>query len=59
VWDHASWTNTGLATTELLTQMLTDHENLYLSIKLNKNVETAGKSVWPFDDGGQLKGGSS
>ena len=36
IWDHAGWSNTGMATPQVLGKMMHDHPNLYASIKVRK-----------------------
>lgn len=35
IWSHAGWDNTGGRSLELMSRLLTDHPNLYMSIKLS------------------------
>jgi amidohydrolase family protein len=54
IWAHAGWDNTGERTVPLMRRLLSDHSNLYMSIKLD---EHAPKHPWPFDPDGSLKPG--
>lgn len=55
IWDHAGWTNldTSLATAAVFTQMLADHPNLYLSLKMRAGEE--GGNTSPVDSAGTIK----
>jgi hypothetical protein len=54
VWAHAGWDNTGERTVQLMRRLLTEHPNLYMSIKID---ERAPKRTSPFDMDGNLKPG--
>jgi len=34
IWNHAGWSNTGDATADVFSQMLADHPNLYILLKM-------------------------
>ncbi len=55
VWDHAGWSNlsTSLATAAVFSQMLADHANLYLSLKMRTGEE--GGNTSPVDSAGTIK----
>lgn len=56
IWDHAGWSNmvdTSLATAAVFSQMLADHANLYLSLKMREGQEGANTS--PVDSDGTIK----
>lgn len=53
IWDHAGWSNTGLATAAVFTQMLADHPNLYLNLKMRASQD--GEDTSPVDSSGNLK----
>jgi predicted TIM-barrel fold metal-dependent hydrolase len=55
IWDHAGWTNltTSLATAAVFSQMLADHANLYLSLKMRAGEE--GESTSPVYSDGTIK----
>lgn len=55
IWDHAGWTNLegSLATAAVFSQMLADHANLYLSLKMRAGEE--GQSISPVDSDGTIK----
>ena len=53
IWDHAGWSNTQLATAAVFSQMLADHPNLYLSLKMRSNSTQGAGS--PTDSNGNLK----
>lgn len=55
IWDHAGWSNTGLATAETLEAMLAAHSNLYLSVKLRDPDSEEMSAAYPFEDDGTLK----
>lgn len=54
IWDHAGWSSSGLATAAVFSQMLADHPNLYLSLKMRGNSNLGAGS--PTDGSGNLKG---
>lgn len=54
VWAHAGWDNTGERTVPLMHRLLSDHPNLYMSIKLD---DRAPKLTSPFDMENHLKPG--
>lgn len=49
IWAHAGWDNTGYRTTHLMSELLTRHPNLFMSIKIRKNQ--GGGPNLPFDLG--------
>jgi Amidohydrolase len=53
IWDHAGWSNSGFATAAVFSQMLADHPNLYLNLKMRSGAQLAAGS--PTDDNGNLK----
>lgn len=55
IWDHAGWSNTGGATAAVFTQMLADHPNLYLNLKMRDCDTDAMKAGCPTNDDGSLK----
>jgi len=55
IWGHTGWSNTGMATAELLSQMMAKHENLYLTLKLREAHSTEREVASPLDSSGQLK----
>ena len=52
IWAHAGWGNSGFRTTELMDRLFTDHNNLYMGIKIGKDDLGVNR---PFTDGGVLK----
>lgn len=55
IWDHAGWTNTGLATVERLSALMAAHANLYLSLKLRESDNEEMEAGAPLDPEGALK----
>lgn len=56
IWDHAGWSNIdslSLATASVISQLLADHSNLYLSLKMRADQE--GKDFSPVDSSGNIK----
>jgi hypothetical protein len=55
IWDHAGWTNlsTSTATAAVFSQMLADHSNLYLNLKMRDGQ--AGADTSPVDSDGNIK----
>lgn len=55
IWAHAGWTNldTSVATAAVFTQMLADHPNLYLDLKMRAGEE--GGDTSPVDSAGVIK----
>lgn len=55
IWDHAGWTNlsTSTATAAVFSQMLVDHVNLYLSLKMRSGEE--GGTTSPVNSDGTIK----
>ena len=54
LWNHAGWSNTGMASPELLRRLLTTHANLYASIKYRRPENSAQESVRLLDEDGTL-----
>ncbi len=55
IWAHAGWSNTGIATAELLSQYMEKNSNLYLALKLRKPKTTEEKTAYPLDEAGMIK----
>ena len=55
IWEHAGWSNTGIATAELLSQMMGENSNLYLAIKLRKPKTPELKAAYPLNDEGTIR----
>lgn len=55
IWEHAGWSNTGIATAELLSQMMGENSNLYLAVKLRKPETTERNAAHPLDETGMIK----
>jgi predicted TIM-barrel fold metal-dependent hydrolase len=55
IWDHAGWSNTGLATAASLSALMAAHENLYLSVKLRESDTEELEAGAPLDPTGTLK----
>ena len=51
IWAHAGWSNTGLATPELIKMLMSRYSNLYSSIKYRR---TTGQNPGLFDNRGTL-----
>ena len=45
IWDHAGWSNTGLATPEKIKSLMKKYDNLYCSIKLRQPDSAAQEAV--------------
>jgi hypothetical protein len=45
IWAHAGWSNTGVATPQLMRALLTRNPNLYSSIKLRGSANRAQEKV--------------
>jgi hypothetical protein len=54
IWAHAGWSNTGLATPELLRQLMVKYPNLYSSIKSRQPENASQQSVRLIDEKGTL-----
>jgi len=55
VWVHAGWSNTGEATASVLSQMLGEHSNLYLSLKFRRAHSPERQAAYPWDESGSIK----
>lgn len=55
IWEHAGWSNTGITTAELLSQMMGENSNLYLAVKLRKPETTERNAAHPLDETGMIK----
>ena len=53
-WSHAGWSNTGLATPESIKKLMSQHPNLYSSIKYRRAAGEAGQKVSLLDSRGAL-----
>lgn len=55
IWDHAGWSNTGGATAAVFSQMLADHPNLYLSLKMREDDDGTLAAGSPTNSDGTIK----
>ena len=54
IWAHAGWSNTGLATPELMKRLMSKYPNLYSSIKSREPENTAQEKVRLTNEKGTL-----
>lgn len=55
MWDHAGWSISGTSTAERVAELMANHANLYLSLKLRKHDDKDMLRSAPLDEDGNLK----